>query len=29
MKIVDLVTECKKIRHPYDLGKLAVKGLDF
>ena len=29
MKIVDLVPECKKIRHPYDLGKLAVKGLDF
>ena len=25
----DLVTECKKIKHPYDLGKLAVKGLDF
>jgi cob(I)alamin adenosyltransferase len=24
-----LVTECKKIKHPYDLGKLAVKGLDF
>jgi cob(I)alamin adenosyltransferase len=26
---VDLVTECKKIKHPYDLGKLAVQGLDF
>lgn len=26
---VDLVTECKKIKHPYDLGKLAVSGLDF
>lgn len=25
----DLVTECRKIKHPYDLGKLAVKGLDF
>lgn len=25
----DLVTECKKIKHPYDLGKLAVYGLDF
>lgn len=25
----DLVTECKKIKHPYDLGKLAVRGLDF
>lgn len=29
MDIADLVTECKKIKHPYDLGKLAVKGLDF
>lgn len=26
---VDLVTECKKVKHPYDLGKLAVSGLDF
>jgi len=25
----DLVTEMKKIKHPYDQGKLAVKGLDF
>ncbi len=25
----DLVTECKKIKHPYDLGRLAVSGLDF
>lgn len=25
----DLMTECKKIKHPYDLGKLAVKGLDY
>jgi len=26
---VDLVTECKKIKHPFDLGKKAVKGLDY
>ena len=25
----DLVTEMKKIKHPYDSGKLAVRGLDF
>ena len=25
----DLVTECTKIKHPYDTGKLAVAGLDF
>jgi len=25
----DLVTECRKIKHPYDEGKLAVAGLDF
>lgn len=25
----DLVTECKKIKHPYDRGELAVRGLDF
>lgn len=25
----DLVTECKKIKHPYDMGRLAVRGLDF
>lgn len=25
----DLVTECRKVKHPYDLGKLAVRGLDF
>ena len=25
----DLVTECLKIKHPYDNGQLAVKGLDF
>lgn len=29
LSVADLVTECKKIKHPYDLGKLAVKGLDF
>jgi cob(I)alamin adenosyltransferase len=29
MKAADLVTECKKVKHPYDVGKLAVKGLDF
>lgn len=28
-KIADLVTEMKKIKHPYDKGTLAVKGLDF
>lgn len=25
----DLVTECRKIKHPYDKDKLAVKGLDY
>jgi len=25
----DLVTECKKIKHPFDKGKKAVKGLDY
>ena len=25
----DLVTEMKKIKHPYDVGHLAVKGLDY
>lgn len=29
IKMADLVTECKKIKHPYDTGKLAVAGLDF
>lgn len=29
LKMADLVTECKKIKHPYDSGKLAVYGLDF
>lgn len=27
--LADLVTECKKVKHPYDVGKLAVSGLDF
>lgn len=25
----DLVTECKKVKHPYDQGEVAVKGLDY
>ena len=25
----DLVTEMKKIKHPFDIGKLAVRGLDY
>lgn len=29
LKLANLVTECKKIKHPYDSGKLAVRGLDF
>lgn len=29
IKMADLVTECKKIKHPYDEGKLAVRGLDY
>ena len=29
LEIADLVTECKKIKHPYDEGKLAVRGLDY
>lgn len=29
VEIADLVTEMKKIKHPFDAGKLAVKGLDF
>ncbi len=28
-ELADLVTECKKIKHPYDAGLLAVAGLDF
>ena len=27
--VADLVTEMKKIKHPFDQGKKAVKGLDF
>ena len=27
--VADLVTECKKIKHPFDKGIKAVKGLDF
>lgn len=29
VEIADLVTEMKKVRHPFDKGKKAVKGLDF
>jgi cob(I)alamin adenosyltransferase len=29
VELADLVTEMKKTKHPYDRGKLAVKGLDF
>lgn len=29
VEAADLVTEMKKIKHPYDLGKLAVRGLDY
>lgn len=29
IKLADLVTECRKIKHPYDTGRLAVAGLDF
>lgn len=29
LKVADLVTECKKIKHPYDIGKLAMRGLDY
>jgi len=29
VQLADLVTEMKKIKHPFDLGKKAVKGLDF
>lgn len=28
-RMADLVTEMKKVKHPYDKGVLAVKGLDF
>lgn len=29
VEVADLVTECVKLKHPYDKGKLAVRGLDF
>jgi len=29
IELADLVTECKKIKHPFDKGKKAVKGLDY
>ncbi len=29
VEIADLVTECKKIKHPFDRGVKAVKGLDY
>ncbi len=29
IKVADLVTEMKKVKHPYDQGKLAVRGLDY
>ena len=29
VELADLVTECKKIKHPYDKGELATRGLDF
>lgn len=29
LEVADLITECKKVKHPYDTGKLAVLGLDF
>ncbi len=28
-EMADLVTECRKIKHPYDRGVIAVKGLDY
>ena len=29
LDLADLVTECKKIKHPYDKGELAMRGLDY
>lgn len=29
VEMADLVTNCEKVKHPYDKGKVAVKGLDF
>ncbi len=28
-RVADLVTECKKVKHPYDKGIMAVRGLDY
>lgn len=29
IEVADLVTEMKKIKHPFDQGKMALKGLDY
>lgn len=29
IEVADLVTECKKVKHPFDKGKMAVSGLDY
>jgi cob(I)alamin adenosyltransferase len=29
MELADLVTECVKIKHPYDSGTLAREGIEF
>jgi len=29
VEVADLVTEMKKIKHPFDQGKKAVRGLDY
>ena len=29
VQIADMVSEIKKIKHPFDKGQLAIKGLDF
>ena len=29
VELADLVTECRKVKHPYDKGELAVRGLDY
>lgn len=29
VKMADLVTECRSVKHPYDKGEVAVKGLDY
>jgi len=28
-EMADLVTECRKVKHPYDRGVVAMKGLDY